>query len=104
MNTASCHFFDTTVLGQHAPVPAPLSTPAKVASKFKAHPAPGPSASLWRHTLNECEATSRHGLVARSLFGLLGVMSVGSVAAAAWQMHALLSGNCLNDAISAFLR
>ncbi len=103
MNTSSSHFFDTTILGQPAASSAPFSNSAKAALKSKASQAPRMSASLWRHTLTECEATRRHGLVTRSLLGLLGILSMGSVAAAAWQMHALLSGNRLNDAISAFL-
>ena len=54
--------------------------------------APEMPASLWRHTLAECEATRRHGVVARSFCGLLGVLNLASVAVAVWQTHALLGG------------
>ena len=104
MNTSFSHFFDTTVLVQPTRLPAPLIVPAQTACRSTVRQAPKMSASLWRHTLAECEASDRHGLVMRSLCGLLGVLSLGSVAAAAWQMHALLGGNHLHDAISAFLR
>ena len=104
MNTSASHFFDTTVFVQPAVLRVPFTTPAKTARQSTASQAPEMPASLWRHTLVECEVTRRHGLVTRSLCGLLGVLSLGSVAAAAWQMHALLSGNRLHDAISAFLR
>lgn len=103
MNITSSRFFDTTILGQPVSHLATLRTPAITVRKPRTGQAPEMSASLWRHTLTECEATRRHGVVARSLCGLLGVLSLGSVAVAAWQTHALLAGNRLHDAISMFL-
>lgn len=104
MNTSASHFLDTTILAQPTSSSVAFRAPTKTATKSKTRLAPRMSASLWRHTLTECEATRRHGIVARSLCGLLGILSLGSVVTAAWQMHALLSGNRLHDAISAFLR
>ena len=104
MNTPASHFFDSTVFVQPAVLRTPFTPSAKTARQSTARGVPKMPTSLWRHTLAECEETHRHGLVTRSLCGLLGVLSLGSVAAASWQMHALLSGNRLHDALSMFLR
>ena len=108
MNATYSNFFDTVALNAIIPdqITPRFITPVvtKATVKPGASPVPAMSASLWRHSLGECEAARRHGLVTRSLCGLLGVLSLGSMAAAAWQMHALLSGNHLHDAITAFLR
>jgi hypothetical protein len=103
MITSSHSLFDTTILVQPGALQAPFSTREKIAPQFKASPVPEIPASLWRQTFNECEASHRHSLVVRSVFGVFGLLSIGSVAVAACQVHALFSGDCFQNAISAFL-
>ncbi len=103
MNTSTSHFFNPAILLQPISSAAPLRAPAATAPKSKVNQAARMPAALWRHTVDECEGAHRHGFAVRSLCALLGAASIGSMAAAAWQMHALLSGNHLHDMVSAFL-
>lgn len=100
MTTVSNRLFDTTILNQ----PATRAARAAKAAKPKARHEPAMPASLWRHTQNEDAAATRHGLVVRTTFGILAALGAGSVSYAAWQLCALLSGDHLHDAVSAFLR
>ena len=99
MITASNSLFDTAILNQPATRAARTANAAKVGVR---HQSTMPT-SLWRHTQKEDEAETRHGLVARMIFGILAALGLGSVSYAAWQMCALMSDNHLHDAIGAFL-
>ena len=100
MTTTSNFTFNRSVLLAQptARTAAPVLRPAPAA------PVAPMSSSLWRHTQNEHEAHTRHGLVARALYGVIAALGAGSVGYALWQTGALMAGNHLQEAVGAFLR
>jgi hypothetical protein len=65
---------------------------------------PEMSANLWRHTLAENSGDRAYRIATRIFFAVVAALGIGSMAFAAWQTCALMSGNDLQNAVAACLR